>query len=56
MSSLRDDNRRLTQTVSDLRVDRHAQDRKMRDLEQQVDLDPEHRSDELGQCRVEVSA
>src|SRR5206468_3635719 len=30
MSALREDNRRLTQTVSDLRTDRRAQDRKLR--------------------------
>ena len=37
MSSLREDNRRLTQTVSELRGDRRAQDRKLRDLEHQID-------------------
>jgi tol-pal system protein YbgF len=36
MSALREDNRRLTQTVSELRVDRRAQDRKLRDLEHQL--------------------
>jgi tol-pal system protein YbgF len=36
MSSLRDDNRRLTQTVGELRGDRRAQDRKVRDLEHQL--------------------
>jgi tol-pal system protein YbgF len=38
MSSLREDNRRLTQTVSELRADRRAQDRKLRDLEHQLAL------------------
>lgn len=37
MSSLRDDNRRLTQTVDELRGDRRAQERKLRDLEHQLD-------------------
>lgn len=36
-SSLRDDNRRLAQTVTDLRTDRRTQDRKLRDLEHQLD-------------------
>jgi tol-pal system protein YbgF len=36
-SALRDDNRRLSQTVTDLRTDRRAQDRKLRDLQHQVD-------------------
>jgi tol-pal system protein YbgF len=37
MSSLRDDNRRLNDTVSELRSDRRAQDRKLRDLQHQLD-------------------
>ncbi|HET7501523.1 MAG TPA: tol-pal system protein YbgF [Kofleriaceae bacterium] len=37
MSSLREDNRRLTRTVSELRTDRRAQDRKLRDLQHQLD-------------------
>jgi tol-pal system protein YbgF len=37
MSSLRDDNRRLTDTVSELRGDRRAQERKVRDLQHQLD-------------------
>jgi len=37
MSSLRDDNRRLTQTVTDLRADRRIQDRKLADLHHQLD-------------------
>jgi tol-pal system protein YbgF len=36
-SSLRDDNRRLNQTVTDLRSDRRDQDRKLRDLQHQLD-------------------
>ena len=38
MASLREDNRQLTQTVADLRVDRRLQDRKLRDLEHQLAL------------------
>jgi tol-pal system protein YbgF len=37
MSSLREDNRHLTQTVSELRTDRRAQDRKLADLQHQID-------------------
>lgn len=37
MSTLRDDNRRLTQTVAELRDERRAQDRKLRDLQHQLD-------------------
>jgi tol-pal system protein YbgF len=37
MSSLRDDNRRLTETVTELRSDRRTQDRKLRDLQHQLD-------------------
>jgi tol-pal system protein YbgF len=36
-SSLRDDNRRLAQTVTDLRTDRRTQERKLRDLQHQLD-------------------
>ncbi|HET9990640.1 MAG TPA: tol-pal system protein YbgF [Kofleriaceae bacterium] len=36
MSSLRADNRRLTQNVDELRADRRAQDRKIKDLEHQL--------------------
>jgi tol-pal system protein YbgF len=36
MSSLRKDNQRLEQTVADLRADRRAMDRKVRDLEHQL--------------------
>jgi tol-pal system protein YbgF len=44
-SALRDDNRRLAETVTELRTDRRTQDRKVRDLE--------HRLDEL---RAKVAA
>ncbi len=37
MSALRDDNRRLTDTVAELRTERRAIDRKMRDLQHQLD-------------------
>jgi tol-pal system protein YbgF len=37
MSAMRDDNHRLTQTVDELRADKRAQDRKLRDLEHQLD-------------------
>ena len=38
MTALREDNRRLNQSVNELRTDRRAQDRKLRDLEHQLDL------------------
>ena len=38
MSAVRDDNHRLTQSVAEMRTDRRAQDRKIRDLEHQVAL------------------
>lgn len=37
MATLREDNRQLTQTVSELRSARRAQDRKLRDLQHQLD-------------------
>ena len=37
MSAMRDDNRRLNTTVTELRADRRAQDRKLRDLQHQLD-------------------
>lgn len=37
MSALREDNRKLNQTVTDLRDDRRTQDLKLRDLEHQID-------------------
>lgn len=36
MSAVREDNHRLTQSMSELRIDRRAQDRKIRDLEHQL--------------------
>jgi tol-pal system protein YbgF len=38
MGAMRDDNRRLNHTVSELRTERRAQERKLRDLQRQVDL------------------
>ena len=37
MKTLREDNRRLTHTVTELRTDRRNQDRKIRDLQHQLD-------------------
>jgi tol-pal system protein YbgF len=37
MKALREDNRRLTRTVTELRADRRQQDRKLRDLQHQLD-------------------
>jgi tol-pal system protein YbgF len=37
MSALREDNRRLTQTILELRTDRRAQDRRLADLQHQLD-------------------
>lgn len=49
MSTLREDNRRLNQAVTDLRGDRRAQDRKLRDMQ--------HRLDELrAKVAVDVAA
>ena len=38
MSALREDNKRLTKTVAELRADRRAKDRKIRDLEHELAL------------------
>ena len=38
MTALREDNRRLNQSVTELRSDRRAQDRKLRDLQHELDL------------------
>ena len=51
MSSLREDNHRLAQTVSDLRDSRRTDERKMRDLEHQLD---ELRAKQVSQAVVEV--
>ncbi len=37
LTAVREDNKRLTQTVTGLRADRRAQDRKVRDLQRQLD-------------------
>src|SRR4051812_22877580 len=37
MSALRDENHQLTRTVEELRTDRRAQDRKLKDLQHQLD-------------------
>jgi len=38
MSAMRDDNKRLSKTVAELRGDRRTQERKLRDLQRQLDL------------------
>jgi tol-pal system protein YbgF len=38
MTALKEDNRRLSQTVSELRAERRAQERRLRDLQRQLDL------------------
>ena len=38
MSAVKDENRRLAQTVSELRAERRAQERRLRDLQRQLDL------------------
>ena len=38
MSALRDDNRKLNQTVTEMRTDKRSQERKLRDLQRQLDL------------------
>jgi tol-pal system protein YbgF len=54
MTSLRADNRRLSQNVSELRADRRAQDRKIKDLEHQLALAKENQPAEIPQLPVEV--
>ncbi len=58
MSALRKDNQRLEQTVADLRADRRAQDRKLRDLEHQLALAREKSAGDaiVPQLAVEVVA
>jgi tol-pal system protein YbgF len=58
MTSLREDNRRLTQTVAELRADRRVQDRKLRDLEHELALAKEKgaTADAPPQLPVEVVA
>jgi tol-pal system protein YbgF len=45
MSALREDNRRLNQSVAEMRAERRAQDRKIRDLENQIALLKEDKRD-----------
>jgi tol-pal system protein YbgF len=54
MTSLRADNRRLSQNVSELRADRRAQDRKIKDLEHQLALSKENQPADIPQLPVEV--
>jgi tol-pal system protein YbgF len=56
MSALREDNRRLTQTVAELRADRRVQDRKLRELERDLELAREKAGAEVAvpQLPVEV--
>jgi tol-pal system protein YbgF len=58
MSAVRDDNHRLTQTVAELRADRRAQDRKLKDLEHQLALARANTltADAVPQLPVEVVA
>jgi len=57
MSSLRADNRRLTQNVDELRADRRAQDRKIKDLEHQLAIARSAQSaPDVPQLPVEVVA
>jgi tol-pal system protein YbgF len=57
MSSLRADNRRLTQNVDELRTDRRAQDRKIKDLEHQLAIAKSSQTaPDVPQLPVEVMA
>lgn len=56
MSSLRADNHRLERSVEELRDDRRAQDRKMKDLEHQLALAHSSDSGAMPALRVEVVA
>ena len=61
MTALRDDNRRLNQSVAEMRAERRAQDRKIHDLEMQLAILEEHKhssasSDPMPQLPVEVVA
>jgi len=59
MSSLRDENKRLSQSVAELRADRRAQDRKIRDLEHEMALQKingPQRLEPVPQLPVEVMA
>jgi tol-pal system protein YbgF len=54
MSTLREDNHRLEQSVAELRADHRAQDRKLRDLEHQLALAKEKQGPDVPQLPVEV--
>src|SRR5205814_1933321 len=63
MTAMREDNRRLNQSVAEMRAERRAQDRKIRDLENQVALLKEDKResappsrDAMPQLPVEVMA
>ena len=56
MTALREDNHRLNTSVNELRSDRRAQDRKIRDLEHQLDLAKAAQPVDQPQLRVEVAA
>lgn len=58
MKSLREDNKRLSQDVAEMRAERRAQERKIRDLEVQLALEKtkKHESEPLPQLPVEVVA
>lgn len=63
MTAVKDDNRRLAQTVAELRAERRAQDRKLRDLQRQLDLARAERAERalassapVPELRVEVAS
>jgi len=58
MTAMREDNKRLSQSVAEMRAERRAQDRKIRDLELQLAMIKEKapRSDAVPQLPVEVVA
>lgn len=60
MTALREDNKRLSQSVAEMRAERRVQDRKIRDLENQLALEktesPQSRMAALPQLPVEVVA
>ncbi len=58
MSALREDNKRLTQSMAEMRAERRTQDRKIRDLENELALNkinaPSRRAAQVPQLPVEV--
>jgi tol-pal system protein YbgF len=58
MSAMREDNKRLSQSVAEMRAERRVQDRKIRDLELEVAMAKEKapRNDAMPQLPVEVMA